>query len=118
MTETVTRATFESQRQGARRIRRRDMNMLAVISVTLGLAQLALIRWADSTLSRPLELTVAGGVFLAYITLIGALLWRMERRYRAACPRCPACGRTLIGMSDRVAAATGRCDACGGQIIG
>ena len=117
MTEAVTRASFESQRQTAQRMRRRDMNVLAVVSVTLGVAQLALIRWTEATFPRDIELAIIVPAFLAYAALLGVLAARMERRHRAACPRCPACRQALRGMSERVASATGRCDGCGAQVI-
>jgi len=66
-----------------------------------------------------LKLVVAmgGSLFLAYIVGVGALLWRMQRRVRAARPVCPHCRAALNDMSERVASATGRCDMCGGQIL-
>jgi predicted RNA-binding Zn-ribbon protein involved in translation (DUF1610 family) len=54
---------------------------------------------------------------LAYVVLVGVLLWRMERRLRSVRPVCPHCGIALKGMSERVASATGKCDSCGGWIL-
>ena len=113
----LTRDVFERQRAAARQVERREGRLLAVVGVGLGLAQVAVIRWADAHLERSPRLALEGGIFLAYLALVGVLLWRMQRRLRAARPRCPNCGVVLAGMSERVAAATGRCDACGGQII-
>ena len=91
--------------------------MLVLASVGLGLAQLALIGWADAHLARLPRLRLEGGVFIAYMVLVVALLWRFQARQRAARPSCPACGAVLQGVSERIAVATGRCDGCGGQVI-
>jgi len=112
-----TREAFQEQRQAAKVVERRESRVLVVVSVGLGVAQLALIAWADRHLARGPRLTVEGGVFLAYIALVAWLLWRLVARVRAARPICPQCGARLEGMSERVAAATGRCDGCGGQVI-
>jgi predicted RNA-binding Zn-ribbon protein involved in translation (DUF1610 family) len=87
------------------------------VSVVLGLAQLVFLTWAKVKLDRGLITAIAGGILLAYMALVGLLVWRMQRRVRAARPVCPQCGAQLSALSERVAAATGRCDTCGGQII-
>ncbi len=52
-----------------------------------------------------------------YAALVLWLLVRLIRHQREGAPRCPACGRPLVGLSERVAAATGQCDSCGGQVL-
>jgi hypothetical protein len=113
-----SREAFERQRSAARKVAIREGRMLAAISVTLGIAQLFFIQWADHRLDRSSQMASEGGMFLCYIALIGWLVWRMDRRMRAVRPTCPGCGVPLKGMSERVAVATGHCDACGGQVIG
>jgi hypothetical protein len=113
----LTRDAFERQRAAVKQIERREGRLLATVSVVLGLAQLAFLTWAEVKLPRGLVTAVAGGIFLAYMALIGLLVWRMHHRIRTARPVCPQCGVQLTAISERVAAATGRCDTCGGQII-
>lgn len=91
--------------------------MLAAVSVSLGVAQLVFLRWADPRLPKRTVTTIAGIAFLAYMALVISLIWRMDRRVSGVQPRCPQCGKRLKGLSERVAAATGRCDTCRGQII-
>jgi hypothetical protein len=112
-----TREAFERQRAAAKQVERRESRILAGAAVGLGLAQLVLIRWADAHLVRRPRLALEGGVFLAYMALVGWLFWRMFVRVRAARPVCPRCGAALEGMSERVAAATGHCDSCGAQVV-
>ena len=112
-----TRAAFDAQRDRAKQIAGRDGRVLAAVSVSLGVAQLVFLRWADPRFPKSTVTTIAGTVFLVYMALVVWLIWRMDRRVSAAQPRCPQCGKRLKGLSERVAAATGRCDTCGGQII-
>jgi len=113
----VTRASFERQREAVRRVERREGLLLVVVSVGLGLAQLAFLKCADAHLEHRREIAIAGPACLAYLALVGALLWRLERGRRKVRPRCPQCGRRLEGLSERVASATGRCDSCGDRVI-
>ena len=112
-----SRAAFEFQRDRVKQIARREGRVLAAVSVSLGVAQLVFLRWADPRFPKSTVTTIAGTVFLVYLALVVWLIWRMDRRVSAVQPRCPQCGRRLKGMSERVAAATGRCDTCRGQII-
>jgi len=112
-----SRDSFERQRTVAKTLARRDGRLLAVVSVGLGIVQLVLIRWIEGQLERRPAVAIEGALFLAYIALVGWLVWRMQRKLRAARPTCPECGVVLQGLSDRVAAATGRCDSCGGQVV-
>jgi predicted RNA-binding Zn-ribbon protein involved in translation (DUF1610 family) len=113
----LTRDAFDRQRAALKQVQRREEWLLAIVSVVLGLAQLAFLTWAKVNLDRGLTTAVAGAFFLAYMALIGTLVWRLERRVRAARLVCPQCGVRLKATSERVAAATGRCDTCGGQVI-
>lgn len=112
-----TRAQFDERRAAAKAVERTDGRALAVVSVGLGLGQLLLIRWTDAHLERHAALPLTGGVFVAYLAVVAWLLWRFDRRRRAAYARCPQCGVVLKDQSERIAAATGRCDTCGGIVI-
>src|SRR5262249_4429102 len=112
-----TRAEFLRQRAAIRRVESREGLRLAAVSVLLGLAQLAFLRWADAHLKHKLEISIAGPAFLLYLLVVGLLLWRYERKRHDAFPKCPQCGIALTDMSARIAMATGRCDSCGGQVL-
>ncbi len=117
MTKLPTREEFDQQLAAAKLVSRQHGRVLALTSVGLGLAQLVFLRWAEGHLARGPRLAIAGIAFLAYAALIGALLWRLERRLGRVRPTCPQCGVALKGMSERVAAATGKCGSCGGWIL-
>ena len=101
----------------ARRVERREGWLLAGVSVSLGLGQLAAIAWMDRHLPRSTRIGIEGAVFLAYTAIVLWLLWRMQRRIRATRTTCPQCHVALSEMSERVAVATGRCDTCGGRVL-
>jgi predicted RNA-binding Zn-ribbon protein involved in translation (DUF1610 family) len=113
----LTREEFDRRRAALKQVARRESRVLAIFSVGLGLAQLAFHRWAEPQVAHGAFIAMVGSLFLAYIVGVGALLWRMTRRVRAARLACPHCRTVLNDMSERVASATGRCDACGGQIL-
>ena len=115
--QSLTREAFERQRAAATRVARRYGRLLALSSVGLGVAQLVFLRWADMHLARGQKLAIAGPAFIAYMVVIGVLLWRMERKLRSVRPVCPHCRVALKGMSERLAFATGKCDSCGGWIL-
>ena len=112
-----TRDEFARQRTVIRRVESREGLLLATVSVALGIAQILFLRWADANLQHKLEISIAGPVFLLYLVVVGALLWRYERKRHDAFPKCPQCGIALTDMSARIATATGRCDSCGGQVL-
>ena len=112
-----TREAFERQRARGKQVESRETRLLAIVSVGLGVAQLIGFRWLETWLARGPRIRIEGAVFLGYIALVGWLIWRMQRRLRAARVTCPQCGVRLEGLSERVAGATGRCDACGGQVF-
>lgn len=113
----MTGEAFQRRRLAVKEVERREDRALVIVSVGGGFAQLAFIRWADAHLVRHPPVELEGGIFLAYIALVGILLWRFLRRVTAARPRCPQCGVALEDLSVRIATAAGRCDACGGQIL-
>jgi hypothetical protein len=113
----MTREAFDAQCAAVKQIERSDGRIVAAVAVGLGLGQLALIRWADTNLAHDTRVELTGAVFLAYIAIVGWLVWRFERRRRAARPRCPQCGAMLKDASERAAAETGTCHACGGFVI-
>jgi len=117
MAEPLTREAFERSRAAVRLVARRDGRILAAFSVGLGVIQLIFLRWADAHLERGSKIAIALPVFLIYMVVVGALLWRMERRKRSVGPICPQCRIRLTGLSERVAAATGKCDNCGGVVL-
>lgn len=117
MTALYTRDTFDRRRAAIKQLEGRETRTLAFVAVPLGFAQLVFIRWAEGALGRATAVPIEGAIFIAYMLLVGALIWRMVRRLRAVRLSCPQCGRVLEGMSERVAAATGKCDTCGGQVI-
>jgi hypothetical protein len=112
-----TRAEFARHRASIQRVEGREGLFLAAVSVLLGIAQILFLRWADLHLKHKLEISIAGPAFLAYLVLVGLLLWRYERKRHDAFPKCPQCGIALTDMSARIAVATGRCDSCGGQVL-
>jgi len=112
-----TRAAFEQQRETAKAVERRGDPWLAALSIGLGLAQMAFLRWADTHLAMSLKLAIAGTAFLVYVAMVAGLLRQRARRRRAARPRCPNCGASLDELSMRIAVASDRCDACGGRVI-
>jgi hypothetical protein len=112
-----TREAFESQRARGKQVESREMRLLAIVSVGLGVAQLIGFRWLETWLERRPRIRIEGTVFLIYLALVCWLIWRMQGRLRAARVTCPQCGVRLEGLSERVAGATGRCDACGGQVV-
>jgi hypothetical protein len=112
-----TREEFVRQRAAIRRVEGREGLILAMVSVLLGLAQLAFLRWADAHLEHKREIAIAGPAFFLYLVIVGLFLWRYERKRHDAFPKCPHCGIALTDMSARIAMATGRCDSCGGQVL-
>ena len=113
----LSRQAFDRRRAAVRELNRREGRRLAAVSVILGIAQLLFLRWADGSLPGTMRRALALSLFLAYMALLGALLWRLQHHLRQAAPTCPECGVLLQGASERVAAATGRCDSCGGRVI-
>ena len=112
-----TRETFDRQRAAAKSAEQRASLPLAVVSVSLGIAQLLIIRWIDAHFEKGSGLTLEVGMFLTYVAIVGAFGWRFGRIRRAARLQCPQCEVPLQGMPESVASATGRCEACGGRVI-
>lgn len=112
-----TREAFQQHLLSARTAARRQLNRLAVISVGLGVAQLAFLRWAERSLADSVRVPLAVAFFLAYAAIISFLVLRLMRTERAVRPACPHCATQLRGLSERAALATGRCDGCGGQLF-
>ena len=112
-----SRKEYETRLLAVKQISRHEWRILAIVSVILGLAQLGLLRLAESHLSHTRATALSAFAFLLYMGLLGALVWRMKRRLRCAHPICPNCGIVLKGLSERVAAATGKCDTCKGDVV-
>jgi hypothetical protein len=112
-----TRKEFEQKLAVRKQLERQEGRLLAAVSVGLGIAQLFFIHWIEKRIERGLAVELEGTVFLAYMTLVGWLFWRMLRRVRASRLTCPHCRVVLQDMSERVATATGNCDSCGYQIV-
>lgn len=113
----LTREEFARRLEEHRRVESRESRLLALVAVPFGLAQLVMIRWADANLPRGPRLALEGGVFLAYMALVGILIVQMVKRTRAAAPRCPRCRARLEGAEGRAVLVTGRCISCGADII-
>jgi len=72
-TEVSThRAAIDSTQAGRR-------HTLAVFAVTLGLAQLAFLSWADTHLQTSTKNGIAVAAFLCYFGLVVMLAWRSEQ---------------------------------------
>jgi hypothetical protein len=112
-----TRETLNRLRDARKSLERHDELLLAVVAIGGAVAQLAFIRWVETVLVHRQAVLAEAMLFLVYIAVVGWLLWRMQRRIRAARVRCPSCGASLGDVSERVAVATGRCDSCGGQVL-
>ncbi len=113
----ITRAEFEQRREDARSVAKHEGRVLAAVAVPLGVAQLAFLRWSEGQVARGPQLIIAVSAFTAYLALVTILSYRMDRRLRAAQPRCPQCGVILKGVAERVTALTGRCEACHGTVF-
>jgi ribosomal protein L37AE/L43A len=113
----VTRDEFDRKRAIAAGAEKWQMRVLAFVAVGLGLAQLLLIKLIDSRVAETKRVAVEGSLFLAYIALVGFLIWRMTSAVKAARPRCPKCNATIGGMSERLAVTTGKCDKCGAELF-
>lgn len=112
-----TREEFARRLAESKRVESREGWVLAAFAVPFGLAQLVVIRWADAHLARQPRLALEGGVFLAYMAVVGALVWRMIWKSRAHALACPLCGVRFEGDAGRAALVTGRCGSCGGDVI-
>jgi predicted RNA-binding Zn-ribbon protein involved in translation (DUF1610 family) len=112
-----TRERFQQQRATRRKVEQQAAAGAALFAVGVGIAQLLFIRWIETRLEHSRAVPIEGAVFLVYITIVGWLLWRWQRRERAARIACPHCGALLDERSERIAGATGRCDSCGGQVV-
>jgi len=112
-----SREAFDRLRAAAKVRERADSRWLALVSIGLGLGQLAFIRWAEASLARQTAVALEGALFLLYAALVLWLLWRLQLHKRIGAPQCPRCGAALQGLSERIATATGRCDRCGAQVL-
>ena len=113
----MTRDEFDRKRAIANGAEKWQMRVLAIVSVTLGIAQLLFIKWLDGHVASTKRLQVEGSLFLAYMALVIFLIWRMTSVVKAARPKCPKCNAVLGGMSERMAVTTGKCDRCGAELF-
>ncbi len=111
-----TREQLELRRTAVKRLERRDGGAGGRDRRARRRA-LIFIRWAEAHFPRRSAVALEGTIFLAFVAPVGWLLWRMQRRIRAARPVCPHCGVLLAELSERVAVATGRCDSWGGKSL-
>ena len=112
-----TRESFERQRAQAAAIGRALGRFTAVVAVGLGVGQLLFIRAVESRLARNKALPFEVALFVAYIVVVGFLVWQMDRQVTRARPRCPQCKLSFKGVPDGVVLATGKCSNCGAQVI-
>ena len=113
----MTREEFDRKRAIAAGAEKWQMRVLAIVSVTLGIAQLLFIKWLDTHVADAKRLQIEGSLFLAYMGLVIFLIWRMTSAIKAARPKCPKCKAPLGGMSERMAVTTGKCDQCGAELF-
>lgn len=113
----MTREEFDRKRAVAAGAEKWQMKVLAIVSVTLGIAQLLFIKWLDAHVVDQKRLQIEGSLFLAYMGLVIFLIWRMTSAVNGARPKCPKCKATLKGMSERMAVTTGKCDQCGAELF-
>ena len=114
---TYTRESFERQRAQAAAIGRTLGRFTAIVAVTLGVGQLLFIRAVESRLAKNRALPFEVALFLAYIVVVGFLVWQMDRQVTNARPRCPQCKVSIKGVADGLAMTTGKCATCGAQVI-
>lgn len=117
MLTVYTRDSFNRQRARAKAVSDAAGRVLAIVAVGLGVGQLVLFRLVDSRITPAKKIPFELSLFLAYIALVGYLLWRMNRVMKAEAIRCPQCRKELKAGADDVAGATGKCTFCGGQVI-
>ena len=75
-----TRTDVNVQRAEVDPVPARRGRTLAVVAVTLGLAQLAFLHWADTHLETSTKNGTALAAFLCYVGLVVTLAWRSEQR--------------------------------------
>jgi hypothetical protein len=109
-----TTAQFERRRAQAAAIGRTLGRFTAIVAVALGVGQLLFIRAVEGRLAKAKALPFEVALFLAYVVVVGFLVWQRDRQVANARPRCPQCKRTLNSATD---VTTGRCSACGAQVI-
>jgi len=117
MTGMYTRESFQQARAQAAAIGRTLGRFTAIVAVTLGVGQLLFIRAVEGRLAKDKALPFEVALFLAYIVVIGFLVWQLDRQVTSARPRCPQCRQSFKGVSDGVAMTSGKCSACGAQVI-
>jgi len=112
-----TREAFERQRVLAQVIQRKLGRFTAIVAVALGVGQLLFIRAVESRLAKEKAVPFELALFLAYIAVVGFLVWQLDRQVTAARPRCPQCKVSLKGAADGLAMTTGKCAKCGALVI-
>lgn len=112
-----SRAEFTARRANAAAIRKSLGGLTATIAVVLGVSQLAFIRLFGDRMARAKVLPLEIALFLAYIVVVGFLVWRMDREVTRARVACPHCKARLTDAQADLAAATGKCAHCGAQVI-
>lgn len=112
-----TRDAFERQRVLAKVIARKLGRLTAIVAVTLGVGQLLFIRAVENRLAKEKALPFELALFLAYVVIVGFLVWQLDRQVTAARPRCPQCRVSLKGEADGLAMTTGKCAHCGALVI-
>lgn len=112
-----TRDEFNARRHKAKGIEKALGTLTAAVAVVLGLGQLAFITLFGDRMLREKVLPLEIALFLAYITVVGFLVWRMDREVTKARVQCPQCRKSLKDPQADVAGATGKCPHCGAQVI-
>jgi len=112
-----TRESFNRQRAKLKSVSSAAGRLTAAVAVTFGIGQLAVIRALNGRIAKDKELTFELALFLAYMVMVGFLVWRMDRAVTAQRICCPQCGKVLKAGAEDIAGATGQCTYCGGQVI-
>lgn len=117
MNDPYTREDFNRRRLAAKHAVRRDSIIVAVVSVSLGLASLGFLKWIDTVFSDTQRIAVSLVTLALFLGIVGWLLVRMKRTARQVAVPCPQCSKPLYGDAERITAATGKCEECGGVVI-
>lgn len=112
-----TRESFAAQRAKSKVIEKSLGRLTAAVAVTLGVGQLLFIRLIGGRIDKNKELTFELLLVVAYLIVVGFLVWQMDRQVTAARPVCPKCRVSFKGAADAAAMTTGKCSACGAQVF-
>mgnify|MGYP006268179735 CR=1 FL=1 len=112
-----SREEFAARRAKAHSLKQGLGRLTAAVAVVLGVGQLALIKATSGRVvaerAKPFELAM----FIAYITVVGFLVWRTDREVTKTRPSCPQCRKPLSGDAADAVLMSGQCPRCGGRVL-